>query len=237
MTTATKRYAAGRDVDDATTAPCAVAVKHRYTRDVICTGDSIRAAVTANLSKLGGAYLEGVDLVGACLRGADLRGSNLRDSNLVGSDLEGADLRYADLRCVKLGGAKLRDAKLRDANLRDADLGGSDLRGADLGGAKLRGAYLGCADLGDADGNRAKLSWKSHDLLAEILRRAAGDDVAKLKIAGLVMLCRDKCWKEFFAMRDPLTGWAAGVLREWVQPGDGSPAELTAELPSPCETA
>jgi hypothetical protein len=58
------------------------------------------------------------------------------------------------------------------------------------------------------------------------LKRAAGDDIDKLKVAGLIMMCRDKCWKDFLAMRDPLTGWAMDVLAEWVQDGDGAPDEL-----------
>jgi len=121
------------------------------------------------------------------------------------------DLRWADLRLYDLRLYDLRGADLRGADLRLSDLRGVDLRGADLHGADLHGA---------------KLAWQSHDLLAEILKRAAGDDIAKLKVAGVILLCREKCWRELLAIRDPLTGWAIGVLREWVQDGDDAPKEL-----------
>ena len=102
----------------------------------------------------------------------------------------------------------------------------ADLRGADLGGAYLSGAYLRGADLRDA-----KLAWRSHDLLAEILRRAAGDDIGKLKVAGLVLIQRDWCWREMLkhADRDPLGGWALDELRQWVQDGDEVPEVLQKE--------
>lgn len=97
------------------------------------------------------------------------------------------------------------------ADLRGANLRGADLRGADLDGANLDGA---------------KLNWQSHDLLAEILRRATGGDVAKRKIAGLVLISREFCWKDFFAMEDPLREWALNELAKWVQPNDDAPAEI-----------
>jgi len=152
-------------------------IKHRYTGEVICTGDDLRTAVRSNIKRL------------------------------IGADL------------------------------RDADLGGADLRGANLRCAYLRGADLGCA----------KLAWQSHDLLAEILRSAASNDIEKLKIAGYILVCRDKCWREFsrLAARDPLGDWALGTLAKWVQAGDGAPEIVTArrhskkiiELPAPAESA
>jgi hypothetical protein len=59
------------------------------------------------------------------------------------------------------------------------------------------------------------LSWESHDLLAEILRRAAGLDLAKRKIAGLVLVSRDWCWEEFGQLLadDPEgAAWVRSVL-------------------------
>lgn len=93
---------------------------------------------------------------------------------------------------------------------------GADLRGADLRGADLEGADLEGADLGGADLRGADLNFLSHDFVAEILRRAAGDDVEKLKIAGLVLVKRNWCWKEFLELRDPLQAWALGELKKWV---------------------
>ena len=49
--------------------------------------------------------------------------------------------------------------------------------------------------------------------------------MAKLKVAGVILVCRTKCWSDFIAMDYPLMGWVVGVLREWVQDGDDLPSE------------
>ena len=213
-----------------------VEIKHRVTGAVLCTGETIRAAVEANLKKLRGADLGDANLRGAHLRDADLRDAYLRGANLRGAHLRDADLRDAYLRGANLGDANLRDADLRDADLRGAhlgcaDFGCADLRGANLRDADLRGAYLHDADLGCANGeSRAKLAWQSHDLIAEILRCAAGDDVEKLKVAGYILMCRDKCWGDFLKLRDPLMGWALDVLRPWAKGDENAPEILRREL-------
>ncbi len=78
-------------------------------------------------------------------------------------------------------------ADLRDANLCGANLCGADLRGADL-------------------------EWRSHDIVAELLRRNAST-AQEFAVAGLVIMRRDWCWKEFLAC--DITGklWAIAVLR------------------------
>jgi uncharacterized protein YjbI with pentapeptide repeats len=96
---------------------------------------------------------------------------------------------------------------------------GTDLRGADLGGANLDGANL--------DG--ATINWNSHDLIAELLRRAAGDDVEKRKVAGLILVSRDWCWGDFLLLRkEPLFFWALDVLSAAVRDGDNAPDILRA---------
>ena len=147
--------------------------------------------------------LSGVDLIGAYLRGAYLRGADLSGADLSGADLSGAYLRGADLR--------------------GADLSGAYLRGADLRGAYLSGAYLRGADL-----RGAKINWQSHTLIAELLLRAAGDDVAKRKVAGFVAVSLDLCWDEMLeaAAGDPLREWALDALAEHVTPDDRAPRVL-----------
>ncbi len=144
----------------------------------------------------------------AYLRGADLGDADLRDAYLRGAHLRGAYLRGADLGDADLCSADLRGADLRDADLRGADLRYADLRGADLRDAELRGA---------------KIAWQSHDLISELLRRAAGYDVERRKIAGLVLVSRDLCWRKFLALEDAQHEWALGVLRKYVRVGDGAP--------------
>jgi len=62
--------------------------------------------------------------------------------------------------------------------------------------------------------------------MSEILLRAAGSDIEKRKIAGLIRISPDWCWSQFLALDDPLTDWALEELAKWVQDGDGAPAVL-----------
>ena len=144
----------------------------------------------------------------AVATGSDLRGSNLRYSNLSYSDLSGSDLSGSDLRY---------------SNLRGSDLRYSNLSGSDLSGSVLIGSVLIGSDL-----SGSVLNWRSHALVGEILRRHAGKDPAKRKIAGLVLVSTDWCWQKFLAIDDPLRDWAISVLRDYVQDGDRAPDVLTA---------
>ncbi len=110
---------------------------------------------------------------------------------------------------------------LRGANLRGANLRGANLRGANLRGANLRDANLRGANLGDA-----KINWQSHALIGEILRRVAGKDIEKRKVAGAILISTDLCWNELLAFDDPLAGWALDELAKWVQDGDDAPRVL-----------
>ena len=128
---------------------------------------------------------------------------DLRGANLSWADLSGADLRWADLSEAYLSWADLSEAYLRRADLRRADLRRAELR-------------------------RAVVNWNSHDLLAEILRRAAGDNVPRRMLAGLILVSRDWCWKTFLAAEiDPaLRQWALDEFRLWVKEGDNAPEIL-----------
>src|SRR3990167_9028184 len=152
------------------------------------------------------------------LQDADLRGANLQDADLRGANLQDADLQGANLQDADLQGANLQDTDLQGANLR-----GAELQGADLQNANLRDANLQGADLRDANLQSASLQWNSHDLIAEILRQAADDDVDKLKIAGFILVSRGKCWRGFSAMVDPLKDWALDTLAALVLDNNGAP--------------
>jgi hypothetical protein len=63
--------------------------------------------------------------------------------------------------------------------------------------------------------------------------RAAGENLAKRQLAGLVLVSRDWCWWQFWALKHPLREWAVTELARWVQPDDGAPEvirERTEEL-------
>ena len=106
--------------------------------------------------------------------------------------------------------ADLADANLADANLAYANLTGADLTGANLAYANLAYAYLNGAIL-----TGAKMNWQSHDLIAELLRRKAGDDPARRSLVGLILVSKDWCWNQFLALQHHEREWALGVLREY----------------------
>jgi hypothetical protein len=137
-----------------------------------------------------------------------------------------ANLRNANLRNADLSNADLYNADLYNANLSNADLSNANLSNANLSNANLRNANLSNANLYNANLRNASLSWTSHELLSEILFRAAADDSEKRKIAGLIRLSIDWCWSRFLAIDDPLRDWALDELRKWVKPGDDAPEVL-----------
>src|SRR5579863_2321635 len=127
-----------------------------------------------------------------------------------------ANLRGADLQSADLQSANLRGADLQRADLRSANLWGADLRGADLQRADLRGANLWGADLQRANLQGADLPITSHEVISEILRAAASDDVKKRMIAGLVIVSCDWCWADFSEELDKEDFlWALEVLSDW----------------------
>ena len=79
-------------------------------------------------------------------------------------------------------------------------------------GADLRDAYLGGANL----------NWTSHDLLSEILWRAA-DTEARQMVAAYIGRRTDWCWSEWAKWEHPEREWARTELAKWVKDGDGAP--------------
>ena len=120
-----------------------------------------------------------------------------------------------------LGGANLWGANLWGADLGGAYLRGAYLRDAHLGGANLWGADLGGADLGGADGrSRVRMNWSSHALIADILLRAAGSNVARRSLAGLILISTDWCWTKWLKLKHPERGWALRTLAPWLHAED-----------------
>jgi len=128
---------------------------------------------------------------------------------VTGADLTEDNLTWADLPW---------------ANLSRANLTGANLTGANLTGANLIGAHLA----------GIVVAWQSHALLADILRRAAGDNVPRRMLAGLIAISTDWCWGEFLNLDiDPaLREWAIAELRQWVRDSDAAPDALRATSPA-----
>ena len=112
-----------------------------------------------------------------------------------------------------------------------ANLEGANLRGANLEGAYLRGAYLEGAYLGGAYLEGAKINWQSHWLLSEILFRAAGKNIQRRMIAGLIRISTDWCWEKFLTIDIDveLRLWALKALEPYAADSE-PPAEYRAAL-------
>jgi uncharacterized protein YjbI with pentapeptide repeats len=179
----------------------------------------------ADLSR---ADLSSADLSSADLSRANLSSANLYRANLSSANLYRANLSSADLYSADLYSANLSSANLSSANLSSADLSSANLSSANLSSADLSRANLSSANLSSANLYRAKFNFQSHTLIAEVLRRAAGEDVEKRKVAGLILVSPDWCWDQFTAncSGDPLFGWALEVLRGYITEDDGHPAML-----------
>lgn len=162
-------------------------------------------------------------LRGANLRDADLYRADLYRADLYGADLQGADLQGADLYGANLQGAILEDADLRGANLHHANLDRANLRDADLRFANLHHADLQNADLCGAVLDGITVSWCSHQLISEILFRAADGDRQREALAGFVRIKTDWNWPEFLHMENSLKSWALAELAKWLKPDETAP--------------
>ena len=63
------------------------------------------------------------------------------------------------------------------------------------------------------------------------MRRAADDDMDKRKIAGAIIMSRDKCWNDFLSINDPLIPWALKVLAPYAKGRDDAPECLKKATP------
>lgn len=128
-----------------------------------------------------------------------------RGKSLSGAYLSGADLSNANLRNAYLSGADLSEADLRNA----------DLRNADLSGAYLSGAYL----------SNVKMNWNSHNLISEILWRAATNQDQE-QLAAWIGRKIEWCWKDWLAIEHTQKMWAIDIMKEFVSDDDNAPEVL-----------
>jgi hypothetical protein len=173
--------------------------------------------------------LQGADLRGATLSRvdlslSDLRGALLEEATLGYINASGARLTGAQGRGVRIEHTKMARAELSAADLREAAFNGVDLEGAVLRAANLAGASIvqsNCTDAAfdsailehlntvgstfrDASFVGASRFFQSREIVAEILRRNAGDDVERLRSIGAILLDRSRCYAQWRAAVDAL---------------------------------
>ena len=145
------------------------------------------------------------------------------DANLAGANFRGSDLRDVDFRGSDLTDADFLGAVLVDADFRGAVLVGANFRDAVLTRCRFTGSTLTDADLRDADLTGVGVNWRSHELVAEILRRHAGDDMDKRMLAGLILISKDWCWSQFAQISHPQRQWAIDALASHLREDDAGP--------------
>ena len=165
---------------------------------------------------LSGSDLSATNFNNAIFVRAKLVAATMSCSNFYSADFTGADLQRAYLSCADLHGANFKDAILDGAILANADLSGANLAGASLVNAYLPTCNLDCA----------RLNWNSHDLVAEVLRRDAGEDLIRRSVAGLFLASRDVEIGRLLTFQLPSSAWAINELARWVEDGDGAPEIL-----------
>lgn len=145
----------------------------------------------------------------------NLAGATMSCSNFYECDFTGASLERAYLSSADLHESDFTNAVLDGANLANADMSRTILTGA-----SFVNAYLPTCKL---DG--AVLNWESHDLVAEVLRRAARSDISR-SIAGLFLVSREMSIVDIFDFVVPGMNWALNECMRWLREGDNAPAIL-----------
>ena len=90
----------------------------------------------------------------------------------------------------------------------------------------LVGANLRWVNLFEANLTGVTMNWQSHQLISEILIRAAGDDLDRSSLAGLIRIRTDWCWDVWTKLDHPARDWAIKELSKWVKDDDGAPEIL-----------
>lgn len=143
----------------------------------------------------------------------DIHGNLLHTHD--GDTFAAANLAHKSLRFANFQRATLRGTDNPEIPGRSAGavFNFSDLSGADFRGADLTQASFHRANLIGAKFDGARLNYFDHDLVSEILRQNAGDDLDKLHISGLILLQRDWCWHQFRSLNHPAEAWAIATIR------------------------
>jgi uncharacterized protein YjbI with pentapeptide repeats len=180
--------------------------------------------------------LSGADFRNANLRGIDFQNTICSYACFAGANLEGA--RFDDVSCrhANFSRANLTCATFLDVNCIGADFSSADvsaalfrhvtLREAIFHEAILSTATFRYVDFSNANFTDAKICWRSHDLIAELLCCNAKSDWERRAIAGLVKISDGWCWDDFLNIPTPQREWALSVLRKYVKVNDGAPEIL-----------
>jgi len=136
----------------------------------------------------------------------DAKNALRRGWSLVNADCEGANLPGWAVEGTNLSGANFRDATLTGSYFARCQFTHADFTGANLTGATFKDVMFAGATFTDATLEDIDHNWTSSSLIAELLRRAAGDDSARLAFADMV----DKEYQDLWDIID-----SEGETRDW----------------------
>ena len=189
-------------------------------------GANLRGArlhhVDLSTASLRGVRLEEASFQRVTARGADLTGSLATGSfweqvDLVAADLSGIDLQVATLRGCLLDRARLDGANLAQANLLQCCCDEASFRNVDFEWSNTLGSTFLAADF-----TGARRFMVNREVIAELLRREVGDDLAKAEFAGAVAIGRAWCypeWKAEFESRSELGAFTEQVFQRFPRSG------------------
>ncbi|HUH02758.1 MAG TPA: pentapeptide repeat-containing protein [Kofleriaceae bacterium] len=173
------------------------------------------------------ARLEGADLTdcrfsnviltGARFAGATLRRSRFGLVEATQADFSGVDAAHSRWEHTKLLAARLDKANLTRTLLRGCTLDDASLVGADLSGGGI--VYTSCCGTSFIDARLARFEalgssftdavftgardfFSCREIVAEVLRRHAGNDIETSKLLGAVLVMPSWCyaeWKRYLA--------------------------------------
>src|SRR5262245_61547168 len=139
------------------------------------------------------------------------------------------DLRNANLRRAQLSGLSLNDCDLRGALLDGTRLNYCELRNCDLRGLDLRQTFCYGMRVESCRLDGLMIDWNDHSQVAMLLREAAGVDVDRRMVAGLILVSPDWCygtWYRYIQERPALGRWALAVLYRYMYASCGAPAYI-----------
>lgn len=200
-------------------------IRNRYDGSVVMEGEDARKCVEAIIDQEG--EITHLDLSTANLSDVDFQASKIHDCIFMRANLSHADLSACTCTKSEFNAANLTNANLSSTTFLCCDFYRADLRGANA--SYFFGDHL---DLRGTHWEGARIPWNNRQVLAEILRNHAEEDVDQLQVAGLVLLSR-QCWDFFLNLNThPQFEWAIQTLLSYRQPNDGFPTWIFKDFPA-----
>jgi hypothetical protein len=164
-----------------------------------------------------GAVCTGANFAHSSVLECDFTGARLHSAFFGNATCSGTNFQRANCTYAFFTGALLYKADFRYARLACAALLGANCRLTQFGSADLTAANFDGARFVEVNFDGAELSWSSHWLLTDLLRKQAVT-AEQQRAVGHIALKNDWCWPQFLSHYHDdkdLKAWARGVLRPY----------------------